>query len=683
MGLQIDVGGNLTPITKSLTELKQDLANFRNELNRSTDPVKVAQLNAELRKTEDEIKRIRNIGPIIPASASRGADQAAASLTNVGRVAQDLPFGFIGIQNNLNPLLESFQRLKAESGSSSAALKALGSSLIGAGGLGLALSLVSSAILIYQNGIAGFNSKTKEAKDKAEEFIKTLRTAAAVAGEAAASQNGSIAQVQALANVVQNTNAAYDERKRALQELKEINKSYFGDLKLEEGQMTVLTDRVNDYTKAIVAQAVLKGFTDEISRVSVELAKQDRVLKTNVDEINRLRTALSNTKQSETSLTGEDRLSQKYVNLKNALADSEDSFAKQLGVVNNLRANFDDLNGSIDGAVQETLKFRDLNAPEKQKKEVDALKARLEALEKIKNVTKDLNTLVGIQESIFEVQVKIAVRDQKKNKLSDKEIQQLIKGYQDQLNEVFKDQAISLEAIPKIKFSQVSRVEIPKQITDVISKATGNEKIRVDLHDIRVRFLRGKKTKQIEGIENVVKELNESIKNSLGDLKANVAETIGTALGEVLSGGDVGEALKNGAKQLLNILGSFMQQLGKYIIGAAIKIQALKATLKQFAISNPALAIAGGIVLIAAGAALKNVQFEGPKFAQGGIVTGPTIGMVGEAGKEVIMPLRRLPDLLGGQRNGQPIVLSAGLKIDGRSLVAFLTQETNAFKRVN
>ena len=46
-----------------------------------------------------------------------GANSASTALINLGRVAQDAPFGIIGIANNLNPLLESFQRLKAETGS--------------------------------------------------------------------------------------------------------------------------------------------------------------------------------------------------------------------------------------------------------------------------------------------------------------------------------------------------------------------------------------------------------------------------------------------------------------------------------------------------------------------------------------------------------------------------------------
>jgi hypothetical protein len=38
-----------------------------------------------------------------------------------------------------------------------------------------------------------------------------------------------------------------------------------------------------------------------------------------------------------------------------------------------------------------------------------------------------------------------------------------------------------------------------------------------------------------------------------------------------------------------------------------------------------------------------------PRFADGGIVTGPTMGLVGEAGPEAIIPLSRLGGMGGGQ----------------------------------
>ena len=70
------------------------------------------------------------------------SNAATSSLLNLGRVVQDAPFGFLGIANNLNPLLEGFQRLRAQSASTKTALLSLGQSLMGAGGIGLALSVV-------------------------------------------------------------------------------------------------------------------------------------------------------------------------------------------------------------------------------------------------------------------------------------------------------------------------------------------------------------------------------------------------------------------------------------------------------------------------------------------------------------------------------------------------------------
>ena len=39
-----------------------------------------------------------------------------------------------------------------------------------------------------------------------------------------------------------------------------------------------------------------------------------------------------------------------------------------------------------------------------------------------------------------------------------------------------------------------------------------------------------------------------------------------------------------------------------------------------------------------------------PKFAKGGIVTGPTLGLVGEAGPEAIIPLNKLSSVVGSQK---------------------------------
>lgn len=103
----------------------------------------------------------------------RSTNTASNALINLGRVAQDAPFGIIGIANNLNPLLESFQRTAKEAGSFGATMKALGASLLGGGGLGLALSVVTGALSFF----ALRNRSSKEDVDAHKKSVDAIATA--------------------------------------------------------------------------------------------------------------------------------------------------------------------------------------------------------------------------------------------------------------------------------------------------------------------------------------------------------------------------------------------------------------------------------------------------------------------------------------------------------------------------
>lgn len=107
---------------------------------------------------------------------SKGAtDQATQALTNLSRVAQDAPYGFMGIANNLNPLLESFQRLNATAKETGTSLgKELKNALVGPAGIGLALGVVSSLIVKFGDDIADFISKSINGKDALKEYKTAL-----------------------------------------------------------------------------------------------------------------------------------------------------------------------------------------------------------------------------------------------------------------------------------------------------------------------------------------------------------------------------------------------------------------------------------------------------------------------------------------------------------------------------
>jgi hypothetical protein len=151
--LQIKIGAEVSGVTQALNILQNQLARLQRLAslpNLSFDQLErlqgmMAKTGAQITKFEAVAKRT---GPAL-SSVRPGANEATQSLVNLSRVAQDAPFGFIGISNNINPLLESFQRLKASTGTTGGALKALGSSLMGAGGLGLAVGVASSLLVVF------------------------------------------------------------------------------------------------------------------------------------------------------------------------------------------------------------------------------------------------------------------------------------------------------------------------------------------------------------------------------------------------------------------------------------------------------------------------------------------------------------------------------------------------------
>ncbi len=177
------------------------------------------QLQGSLKATEQAAKGTTAAMPKL----GQGTNQATAALTNFGRVASDAPFGLIGIANNIEPLIQSFVQLKSASGSTGGALKALGSSLLGCGGLILGISLLTSAA---QFAVLGFDrwsissKKAKEAQDKVNEAI----------GESIRQITKQKEEVSALANVVKNNANSEEVRSNALKRLNEIIPDTVGKL---------------------------------------------------------------------------------------------------------------------------------------------------------------------------------------------------------------------------------------------------------------------------------------------------------------------------------------------------------------------------------------------------------------------------------------------------------------------
>lgn len=202
-------------------------------------------------------------------SFTTSSNTATQSLVNLGRVVQDAPFGFIGIANNLNPLLESFQRLKATTGTTGGALKALGKELSGAGGIGFALSVASSLLITFGDKLFGASQKSKELAEQTQKAADAQKEIVSSLGK----ESSLVAQIVSL---IKSETATRQQKESALARLKQINPQYFGDLNTEIGLIDKLDKAYKKYLKSLVARSEVAVLTKELDELSAQIIDLER-----------------------------------------------------------------------------------------------------------------------------------------------------------------------------------------------------------------------------------------------------------------------------------------------------------------------------------------------------------------------------------------------------------------------
>lgn len=719
---------------KSISQLEAEIVALNNELENATDFESLKRLNDQIKKTQLQLNNLKVVGfqssldKINPSAtnAAKGIEKLSSSasagggaLLGINRVLQDLPFGFVSIQNNLTELPEAFKRLSVaakESGQSVS--KVFLSSLLGAGGVGTVISLITSALTFasvgfgaWTRGMSGSGDAAKKASGSLSEYEKTLQSVSQEVGQ-------SEGRITTLVNALQSGTLNTAQRKKALDELKQQNQEFFGALKEEKGIIDGLQLAYDLYLDRIKAIATAKAVESQLTKLfdkklELELSIDPKFTAATSSDTQKLIGSLKKELNKLGGAATKEELALPFDKI-------NDNLRKRLDLqqrLNNLQsANVFDASGTsteidkidrqITGLVELQKSIGNFNvtgSTEKHKKDEDFLKKQLDLLEKIRDAAKEFqgkifdlkdidaatDKLAALEQQVGNLKLKIALRDAKKAGLPAAEIEKLSDAIkldtQKRLNEAFEKEALLLEFSPKLKFSEVKRFDttdiaghsftfkeklnvaldgsnievqkIPVDVTDLqdkISKATGLDKKipEVTIQQVRIKLLKAKVSDKLTQGQflNEVEELNNKLKEQIRGIfeggLSDVFSGLGEGFGEALATADFGGALKKAAQSILGIVGGVMQQLGKALITAAIKIKLLKETFEKWAIANPALAIVAGIGLVAAGAALKNIKFDGPKFAEGGIVTGPVIGQVGERFRpEIVMPLDRLPQL--------------------------------------
>lgn len=184
-----------------------------------------------------------------------------------------------------------------------------------------------------------------------------------------------------------------------------------------------------------------------------------------------------------------------------------------------------------------------------------------------------------------------------------------------------------------------------------------------------------------EEYEARFKSSMEGVNSAFNNLSVQGLESFGQALGDILSGQV--NSFEDFGKALLGSVAQFMRAFGSALIATATASKAFKELL----IKDPVLAAAAGVALVAGSAVISGMLKKGPEptaFAEGGIVSGPTLGLVGEYpnarnNPEVIAPLDKLRGMLKTGDNSSGFVAST--TIQGRDLAIVLERYNKDSKR--
>lgn len=187
--------------------------------------------------------------------------------------------------------------------------------------------------------------------------------------------------------------------------------------------------------------------------------------------------------------------------------------------------------------------------------------------------------------------------------------------------------------------------------------------------------------KVMSDYERKMANATDSVNNSFASLQTDAANSFAQFVADTAAGD--ANAGKNFGKSMMGAIANFMQSVGAALITTAIASKAFKELILQ----NPVAAAAAGVALVAGAAILRAQLSEGPNitaFAKGGIVSGPTLGLMGEypnarSNPEVIAPLDKLKGMLKSGDSSSGFIASTS--IQGRDLAIVLERYNKDSKR--
>jgi len=270
--MQIKIAADVSSAVSGLDKLS-------NELDQTGKDA--VQLGNAVENASQKIRALPNV-----------TGQATSTLTNFSRVVQDAPFGLIGIANNIDPFVSSFQQLKASTGTTGGAFKALVGQLAGPAGIALAISTVTSLLITFGDRLFDTGKAAEKVKSDADQLKDAI---SGIFSETAKEATA----VTSLVAVLQNEAETRERKLGALKELKNIQPDIFNGLKLEGEAVVGLDTAYQNYLnnlRNVIAVKIKQAQLDQLiekqlKQQGVTLVGNEKLL---VEGTKRLQESLKN-----------------------------------------------------------------------------------------------------------------------------------------------------------------------------------------------------------------------------------------------------------------------------------------------------------------------------------------------------------------------------------------------------
>jgi hypothetical protein len=601
--LSINIGANTQDFQGALQKAQNLLVQFQASLKKATNVGEINYLNTQIKNLNTTISNIQTQ----MGSAAKGTANATQSLINFSRIAQDAPYGIIGIANNLNPMLESFQQLAKTEGGTKKALTAMIDGLAGPAGLGVVLGVTSSLLVTFSKQIGdAFKGGEDKLKGLREELKKLNEDVFKIVGAAQSSQTlGTI-----LVGKATNTNIDLKTRQNALKEFKKL---YAESAEIQDLDVKNINSYNQKYlqslnNRAAVQQEGLGKERNYVNALTEANAKYKQLLQERDKAVSN---TYATTKDLEAGRTTEQLRAALKATYVKPLADA--------------KLEIDKAKASLSRTVDTLLQFA---TPDKKGKAGDdTFKAYTDNLKKENN---DLLSAIRRRKDLL------------------KEIGSPI------LMETAQDKA-NAERKRKADIASFGKQKMTGEFGDYLQGKTSQfyeEQKKINEQkalDIQI-------TKQQT-------EANIQFADTLSNYTANAFMNLFSAMEQ---GQSIGEALKN-----------VFIDIAEQIAFAAIKAAAFTAILNLIPGMQGVAESLGGF---------KGIFKKILGLASGGIVTGPTLAMVGEGNEsEAVMPLSKLGNLMNNTFNAGAMASNGGngngeFILRGQDLVLALNRSETSLK---